>query len=227
MKISVVMAAFNAERYVAAAIESILAQTRKADEIIVIDDGSTDRTFEVLTRYEDNITFLLRQDNTGPAIALNRAISAASGDMLAFLDADDLWAEEKLSLQAHDLEKNPELDAVFGYIKQFISEDVPPEIARTYLVPDPQPGISKIGMLIRRAAFDRIGRFDDSTSVSEFAGWYARAQAMGIRVRVENQIVAFRRLHESNSGRLKRAEQQQETLFGLTLGFVLRRKKRP
>src|SRR5581483_306102 len=105
MKISVVMAAFNAERYVAAAIESILAQTRKADEIIVIDDGSTDRTFEVLTRYEDNIT-LLRQDNTGPAIALNRAISAASGDMLAFLDADDLWAEEKLSLQAHNLEKN-------------------------------------------------------------------------------------------------------------------------
>lgn len=226
MKISVVMAAFNAERYVAAAIDSILAQTRKAEEIIVVDDGSTDRTFDVLSRYKNEIT-LLRQGNTGPATAFNRGIETASGDLLAFQDADDLWAENKLELQSRALAENPDLDAVFGYVKQFISEDVPPEIARTYLVPDPQPGISKIGMLIRRAAFDRTGGFDSNLTVLEFVGWYTRAQAMGIKVRVENQIVAFRRLHESNSGRLKRNEQQQETLLGLKQALDLRRKKRP
>ena len=225
MKISAVMAAFNAERYVAAAIESILAQTRKADEIIVVDDGSTDRTAEVLARYADKIT-LLRQENRGPATAFNRGIAAASGNMLAFQDADDLWAENKLDLQSCTLAEDPDLDAVFGYIKQFVSEDVPPEIARNYLVPDPQPGISKIGMLIRRAAFDRTGGFDSNLAVLEFVDWYARAQALGIKVRVENQIVAFRRLHESNSGRLKRAEQQQETLLGLKQALDLRRKKR-
>ena len=226
MTISVVMAAYNAERYIAAALDSILAQTRKPDEIIVVDDGSTDATQTVLQSYKHNI-LQINLSHVGGSQAFNAGISAANGEFLAFLDADDLWEKEKLRNQCILLEKDFSLDAVFGHVAQFISEDVPLEIGRQFFIPPPMPGISKNAMLVRRTSFLRVGIFDAHASVSEFTIWYARASAMGFRVQIEPEIVALRRLHEANTGRLKRGEQQQETLLGLKQSLDLRRKKRP
>ena len=89
------MAAYNCERYVAQAIESVLAQTRPSDEIIVVDDGSTDGTSDVLRNFDGRIRTIFHR-NRGPGGALNVAIAASSGDAFAFLDCDDLWTPEKL-----------------------------------------------------------------------------------------------------------------------------------
>ena len=115
MRVSTVMAAYNVERYIAAAIESVLAQTVPSDEIIVVDDGSTDRTPDVLRTFANRIRIIF-QHNHGPAHALNVAIAASTGDTLAFLDGDDLWLPEKLRIQNDVLSNERDLEAVFGFV---------------------------------------------------------------------------------------------------------------
>lgn len=226
MQISVVMAAFNAGRYVAEALNSVLGQTLPAHQVIVVDDGSTDRTPELLQHYADRIR-VIRQENRGPARAFNAGIAEATGDALAFIDADDLWMPEKLEVQSCVLASNDDLEAVFGAIEQFVSPDVDLETAKRYAVPaGPQPGIAKTTMLVRRLAFDRIGMFDESYKTLDFVDWYARGQAMGLRCTMLAQVVARRRQHAENLGRRKRSQTHDELLDALKRSIHLRRQQR-
>ncbi|MCK4960446.1 MAG: glycosyltransferase family 2 protein, partial [Planctomycetes bacterium] len=88
--VSVVIAAYNAEKYIQRAIDSVLAQSLPADEIIVVDDGSTDNTGDAVKHYGSKVRYIY-QENAGPASARNTAIEAATGTWIAFLDADDEW----------------------------------------------------------------------------------------------------------------------------------------
>jgi len=106
--ISVVIPACNAGAYIGRALESVLGQTRSADEIIVVDDGSTDNTAEVVARYAPKVKYL-HQDNAGASVARNRGIEAATSRWMAFLDADDEWLPEKLRLQTEHLMRNGDL----------------------------------------------------------------------------------------------------------------------
>lgn len=222
MRIAVVIAAFNCERYVAEAIESVLAQTRPADEVIVVDDGSTDATPAVLREFGSQIA-VLRQAQSGPATALNAGIARSSGDLLAFQDADDIWMPDKLKLQCNLLSSEPEIEAVFGAARQFVSPDLN-QGGVSIVAPDSeQAGIHKGVMLIRRSAFDRIGPFDATLQVVEFGEWYGRAVALGLRTCVLPELLVRRRLHASNLGRLRREEQRAEQLLALKRLLDLRR----
>lgn len=108
MRISAVIPAYNAESFIRQALESIQHQTRPIDEIIVVDDGSTDNT-EALIHAMAPDAIYLRQKNQGPSAARNRAIEAASGDWIAFLDADDQWTPEKTATQLAVLARHPTL----------------------------------------------------------------------------------------------------------------------
>jgi len=96
--VSVVIPAYNAERYIGETLESVLAQTYRDFEIVVVDDGSTDGTREIVRNYGEPVR-LVEQPNSGPAAARNRGIREARGELIAFIDADDLWLPEKLALQ--------------------------------------------------------------------------------------------------------------------------------
>ncbi len=106
--ISVVIPAFNNEKYIARAIGSVLAQTRPADEIIVVDDGSTDGTANEVRTFGDTVR-LIRQKNGGASAARNAGVLAAAGEWIAFLDADDEWLPNKLELQVEHLRRHPDL----------------------------------------------------------------------------------------------------------------------
>lgn len=108
LKISVIIPVYNGEKYITRAIESVLNQTRPADEIIVVDDGSTDQTKQILESYADRIKFKV-VPNGGPAFARNEAIAMSSGDWIALLDADDIWYPDKLEIQIKALEQYPEV----------------------------------------------------------------------------------------------------------------------
>lgn len=197
---SVVIAAFNAESYLRDAIDSVLRQTLPPAEVIVVDDGSSDRTPEIARGFGDAVA-CVRQPHSGVAGALNRGISMTRGAGLAFLDADDVWTENKLALQVEALERDPELDMVFGHVRQFHSPELTSEQrARIKLRDGPVPGICKGTMLIRREAFMRVGTFATRWTVGEFVDWYARALDGSLSSSVLSQVLMHRRLHEGNSG---------------------------
>ena len=105
--VSVVIPSFNCARVIGATLESVLAQTHPRLEIIVIDDGSTDGTEQAVGPYRDRIVYV-RQDNQGLAAARNAGLSRARGDLVAWLDADDLWSPEKVALQLDILRQHPD-----------------------------------------------------------------------------------------------------------------------
>ena len=198
--VSVIIPVYNAERYLRAAIESVLTQTVLPFEIIVVDDGSTDASGTVARRFVPNVR-VVTQPNEGPAAARNCGVSLARGDYLAFLDADDLWVDNKLQRQLHALTTNPALAMVFGQVEQFYSSELSqqatlPDLGQRHLL----AGIHVGAMLIRRAAFARIGLFDPQWQVAEFMEWYGRAQALGVKSLVLPDLVMRRRIHTTNLG---------------------------
>jgi len=106
--VSVIIPTYNRAEFVTKAIDSILVQTYRDYEIIVVDDGSTDKTQQVLEPYLDKISYI-HQDNAGVSAARNRGVVEAKGQWIAFLDSDDQWLPEKLSVQVAAVQKNPNL----------------------------------------------------------------------------------------------------------------------
>jgi glycosyltransferase involved in cell wall biosynthesis len=123
MKISVIIAAYNAAATIERTVRSVLAQTHPADEIIVVDDGSGDNTAEIAGGIDKRIQ-VIRQANAGSSVARNTGIEAASGDWIAFLDADDEWFPEKLRLQEALLRANPDLVWVYCNMYSAYSERI-------------------------------------------------------------------------------------------------------
>lgn len=120
--VSVVVPAFNCAAYISRAINSVLVQGHHYIEILVVNDGSTDDTANVLSRYGDRVR-VVHQENQGVAAARNRAIELSSADWIAFLDSDDVWHARKLELQLLALDTCPEVDLVFSGFRMVDSLD--------------------------------------------------------------------------------------------------------
>jgi len=195
MRVSVLIAAYNAEAYVAEAVDSVLSQSRAPDEVIVVDDGSTDCTRAILEGFGNGVVCLSRP-NRGQAAALNGALATATGDLLAFCDADDLWTPRKLELQMALLQTSREIEAVFGRVRQFVSPEIPAEQQeRLRPATEVLHGELKQCMLIRRSVFDNLGPFEESLPATFFIEWLGRAKQRGLGCAAVDDIVALRRLH--------------------------------
>lgn len=223
MRISVLVACYNAERYIADALRSVIEQVAAPGEVIVVDDGSTDKSASIIAGFGSRI-ILIRQANRGVAAALNAAAARATGDAMAFIDADDVWAPGKLALQTAALEQNEAIDGVFGHMRSFVSEDLAPaESARFAANSRPEPGLVKGTLLLRRAAFDRYGGFDEDRDAADFIAWYARAVQLGFRWAMLPEVLCFRRIHDANMGRLV-PERQREQYLLVMKAFLDRRR---
>lgn len=122
MKISAIIPAYNSGRTIARALQSVLAQTRPADEIIVVDDGSADNTADVVRRFGEHVR-LIQQPNSGVSVARNTGIQASLGDWIAFLDADDEWLPAKLKLQTEHLQRYRDLHWTYGNFQKVYESD--------------------------------------------------------------------------------------------------------
>jgi glycosyltransferase involved in cell wall biosynthesis len=209
--ISVIIPVYNAERYLAEAVESVLAQTYRPLEVIVIDDGSTDSSAAIIKKYALLVTYFY-QPNAGSSAARNRGVRFSKGEYLAFLDADDLWVEDKLELQMRAFQQNPQTEAVFCHVRQFYSPDLSAELrARIVCHPSPMPGYLTGMMLIRKEAFLRYGEFESQWDIGEDLNWMVRAQDMGIKKILLPETLLLRRLHENNQGILLKDRHNQLT----------------
>ena len=203
-QISVIIPVYNCDQYLAQAIESVLKQTHQPLEIIVVDDASTDNSAAVAQSFGNAIRYEL-QPNSGAAIARNRGAELANGGLLAFLDADDLWSQDKLALQMAAFEQNPELSMVFGQIKQFHSPELDQSTKQKIYCPSQiMPGYHPGTMIVKKEAFERVGEFSTNWEVGEFIDWYSRAMELGLSSLMLSDVVYKRRLHQTNMGIYKR-----------------------
>lgn len=200
MRVSVVLPVYNRARYVGEAIESVLSQTLPPDELIVVDDGSTDDSVAVVQRFARPELRVIRRANGGIGAARNSGLCALTGDLVAFIDSDDLWERDKLELQVAALRASDDVQLVFGHLLEFLSPDRAGELAATLRVAtDPVPGLIATTLLMRRGAVERIGPFDETLWVGEFVEWMARARDLGLASRMLPGIVARRRIHGDNT----------------------------
>jgi glycosyltransferase involved in cell wall biosynthesis len=199
--ITVVIPVYNGAAYLAEAVESIWRQSQSVGRIILIDDGSTDTTSEVAaalsrTRHDPPIHYV-RQDNGGPAAAMNRGVTLVEGILVAFQCADDLWMPEKIARQIRLLEDGADL--VFCHVQNFISPELDTAAAANLQCPpQPMPGYNAGTLLTRVATFRKVGELNESFRIGEFIDWYGRARDLGLTSEMLPEVLAMRRLHGKN-----------------------------
>jgi len=195
--VSVIIPVYNSERFLAQAIDSVLSQTYHAFELIVVDDGSSDQSREIALSYP--VIKYVYQQNSGVAEARNRGIEIARGKFLAFLDSDDLWLPEKLSLQMKAFDNDPSLEIVTGYIEQFVSPEIDTQTAKRYSFPDrPLVGYSPSAILIKLSALKKTGLFHEDFQGGEVISWFAHIYEKEVNILILPDVVAKRRIHGNN-----------------------------
>jgi glycosyltransferase involved in cell wall biosynthesis len=194
--VSVVMAAFDEEAFIAEALQSVLAQTYHPLEIIVVDDGSGDRTAEIAQAYE---VCLLRRPHLGASAARNAGLAVARGAYWTVFDADDVMPPERLAGQVAYLEEHPELGMVLGLTEAFVSPGEP-RPAHYNPVWDSGPFRGHPGtMLACRAVLEAVGPFDETLRLGEDVDWQARAKDAGVQAGQVDQPSLRYRIHRGNT----------------------------
>ncbi|MFL5960986.1 MAG: glycosyltransferase family A protein [Gaiellaceae bacterium] len=189
---SVIMAAYNSADHIRPALESVLAQDWRSLEIVVVDDGSTDGTGDVVRSFPD--VEYVRQKNQGPAAARNAAAARARGAFLANLDSDDLLPPTRVGVQARYLLEHPEVGAVFGRQEWL---NAPSWMARDSVYGDVD-GIPLSSVMFRREVFFELGGYDSAFEPSEDLDLLVRMRERGIAYHVLPEVVLYRR-HDPDS----------------------------
>lgn len=199
--VSVIIPVYNGERYLAECLSSVFAQTWSPLEVIVVDDGSCDRS-AAIAEDVDGVT-LIRQANAGVAAARNAGIAAARADFIALLDQDDLWLPGKIEAQMRVFQADPALDYVLTEQERFIEPGCDhPSWARTHQVHAVVSGFEPSAVLMRRSAFERVGPFDSRFAVASDSDWFFRATDAGLRMAFVREPLLRRRVHDENNSRL-------------------------
>jgi glycosyltransferase involved in cell wall biosynthesis len=202
MSVGVVIPVRDGERYLVETLESVLTQTCPPEDVVVIDDGSRDKTAGVAERYAPQVR-CVSQLPQGIGAARNRGVAEVHGDLLAFLDGDDLWPADRLERQLDAFSGDPSPDLVFGHIEQFVSPDLDTAASAELRCPDaPQPAFLANTMLVPRTVWEQVGPFSTTVIRSEFLDWFLRARELGLREAMIPDVVLRRRLHAANHGRV-------------------------
>lgn len=204
--VTIIIPVYNGERYVAEAIESVLAQTYPAVECIVVDDGSTDRTAEIVRGYGARVRYI-RQENAERSAARNNGIAHASGKYFGFLDADDLLLPGKVAAQVAFLDARPAFDAVYSRVRYFREDggrdgytvrrptpsgDILPLLVYTNFITMNSP-------LFRREAVERVAGFDVAFSRYEDWDFLLRLALTGSRFGFLDSFHVLCRMHGENT----------------------------
>lgn len=223
--ISVVVPVFNGEQTIKETLESVLKQTFTDFELIVINDGSQDKTLEVISSIKDNRLQVYSYPNAGLAASRNRGITRATSEYIAFIDADDIWTSDKLEAQFNALQANPDAAVAYSWTdyidehSQFlrrgshiaINGDILPQLlVMDFLENGSNP-------LIRKQAFIEVGNFDESLNAAEDWDMLLRLARRYHFVAVPSPQILYR--ISANSMSAKVLQQEAETLKVIECAF--------
>lgn len=223
--VSVIVPVLDGESHIGAALESVLAQDHDAVEIVVVDDGSADRTGEIARSFEG--VRVIRQENAGVAAARNRGVRESRGAYCAFLDHDDAWEPEKLRVQAAHLDAHPEIGFVVARLRFLLEAGATrPTWLRPELLEGPQPGRVPSNLMVRRRVFETVGPFRTTFQQGgEDVDWFARAADLDVRSEMLADALLLRRVHGDNvTGRV---EASREDMFRALRESIARKRAKP
>ena len=194
--ISVIIPVFNGAAFLAEALESVFAQQYESLEVFVVDDGSEDDSLAIARSFA-GVTCIAR-DHVGVSAARNAGVRAASGEWLAFLDADDRWLPGKLQAQLAAAAEEPSAGFILCHTVYRFEVDVPswfrgPTDGASIVAHEPS------AWLVRRTVFEEVGPFDEGRCLGEDTEWLSRAWDSGVAHVVSSQTLLERRIHQSNA----------------------------
>jgi len=194
--VSVIVPVFNGERFVREAVENILSQDYPSLEIIIVDDGSTDKTADIVNQLPYEIRYF-NQGNNGPAAARNKGIKEATGEYIAFLDVDDLWPKTSIRMLVKELSESENVDVIHGYAQMAYYNPV----THTYEYSgNPTESFPHyIGAaLYRKTVFTQAGLFDTTLLFGEDTDWFTRAQELNLNIKRLEDVTLIVRRHGRN-----------------------------
>ena len=194
-KISVIIPVYNGEIFLEDTIKSVLNQNYDNWECIVVDDGSIDGSAAIAKKHEQII--YLHREHKNVAAARNLGIQKASGEYLAFLDADDIWDTNKLETQINYMEENPDIDYSITKHSLFLTEglkDIPQWVRTNHLQEETLAYIPS-SLIVRKSAFEIVGYFDESYKISDDSDWFLRARDAGIKLGIIDKNLLHKRVH--------------------------------
>jgi len=195
--VSVIIPLHNGEPYLAQALDSVAAQDYDKLEIIVVDDGSTDGGAAIAASRD---VVLIRQEQRGAGAARNTGIDRARGEILMFLDQDDLWLPTKVRRQVEILSAHP--DSICIAQQSYFIEpghEKPAWFGKEHLLVNDHAGWAPSCLAVRREIFERVGRFDERLQHGSDVDWHARASHLGIAVETPPETLVHRRIHGTNN----------------------------
>ncbi len=194
--LSVIIPVYNGRRFIRDAIRSVLEQPCPV-ELIVVDDGSTDGTAEEAAACGDAVRVIRSEQNEGLPAALNRGLAGARGDILGFLDADDLWSPDRLTAESAMLSAAPDIAVLWGLTRiVFLSDEKPSGAESPRWPPEHYPALGS--MLFRRSVFERVGLFDPELRHAQDTDFLARVTEALCGVRQHQNVVLTWRRHATN-----------------------------
>ena len=200
---SAIIVVRNGERYIAQAIQSVLAQSCPVGELIIVDGESTDRTAEIVRGFDG--LRMIQQPGSGLADARNAGILAANSNWIAFLDHDDEWLPDKLQRQFDALRARPGALYSLGWLEFFTDSDGPlPPGYTEKMLNQPRPGPTPGTLLARREVFDLAGLFEGRYSIGCDLAWIKRLRELGIQGMECSDVLLRKRLHAGNLSRQAR-----------------------
>jgi glycosyltransferase involved in cell wall biosynthesis len=199
--VSVIVPAYNSADFLPDAVESIRRQSYPHLEIIIVDDGSTDGTANVVQNLNDRDLRYVYQPNGGPARARNYGLRIARGEVIAFLDADDLWPPGRVRCQLRYLERNPQAEVVLGRVQCVRSLPHAGGGADFEICSPAFVILSPTTALFRRTVFNRIGGFDETLRYGEDTDWFMRAREQRVPIVVHDDVTLLYRRHHNNMTR--------------------------
>ncbi len=223
-KVSVLVAVWNSARYFREALESALAQTRKAHEIIVVDDGSSDESASIAESYPE--VRCIREVHRGVAPTRNTALTHVTGDLVAWLDADDVWTSDKLEVQAGFMDAHPEIGMTFTHQRLVFEAGVErPYWVREEMIGADSPVVGTCSMMARAHLFPQIGDFDETKTPADDSDWIFRAKQVGVGYLTLPETLLIRRVHAENLSTVKPMGRPQ--VLGLLRASINRKRTGP
>ena len=218
--VSVVIPVFNGERFIKDAIKSVLSQSYRPLEIIVVDDGSTDKTAENIKEFPA-VKYIF-QDNQGVSATRNKGLEAAQGELITFLDHDDILLSDSVSRRVVYMLENPEVWCIISKHRSYLEQDfdLPPWILESEFI----DGAYGFGyLMVKKDVFLKTGGFDPKYRTGELMDFFFRVNDTGQKIAKFPEITVLRRVHGKNLS--KDVTAMRENLLKSAKASILRKRK--